>query len=274
MLMLLICSFMLFGCNDDAAGGGADNAAAENDAGDDGRDETPAPAPGTDANREDAKQEADKDESADTVTITRIDDPPLIQAPVVTGTGQLVTQDNFDTVTPSNKTTDAAKEDTSDVDDKKDSDGDGIPDSMEHEPTPRLFPVGSCLVEISGKRGTYNTTLALDIINKINEERAIYLIGPVTENTSLMACADIRAKELVYYPGHFRPDGSKWDTVAPGYFIGECLTIDYNGVDDIVDAWLSVNSSRVELMNPAYTQVGVSSYDCNDHHFVVAAFGY
>lgn len=144
-------------------------------------------------------------------------------------------------------------------------------DPHEHEPAPNLFPVDQCQVEINGY---YDSKFSKELVDAINEARKDYMIGEVTRNTSLLACADIRCKEQSYFVGHFRPNGSSWQSVAPGYVQGECIAVDYRKAADVVEAWLSVNKTRVQLMNPEYTQIGTSVYNINGTLFIAAEFGY
>lgn len=182
------------------------------------------------------------------VEVTRIEpEMPVYNTPTVTGTGS-----DDSTVTP--------------------------PENMEpevdphyHEPTPNLFPIDECQVEING---VYDSKFAKELVDAINAARTDYMIGPVTRNTSLLACADIRCKEQSYFIGHFRPNGTSWQTVAPGYVQGECIAVDYRKAADVVEAWLSVNQTRVQLMNPDYTQIGTSVYNINGNLFIAAEFGW
>ena len=144
-------------------------------------------------------------------------------------------------------------------------------DPHEHEPIPNLFPIDRCLIEVNGE---YDSEFARNMVTAINAARVDYLIPEVTRNTGLLACADIRCKEQAYFIGHFRPDGRSWRSVAPGYVQGECIAVDYRTAEDVVRAWLNVNDTRVQLMNPDYTQVGTSVYNIDGTLYVAVEFGY
>lgn len=183
------------------------------------------------------------------VEVTRIEpDTPQYSAPTVTGAG---TDSANDTAAPSET------EETS--------------DPHQHEPLPNLFPIDKCQVEING---VYDSKFSKELVDAINAARVDYMINPVARNTSLLACADIRCKEQSYFIGHFRPDGSSWQTVAPGYVQGECIAVDYRKAADVVEAWLAVNDTRVQLMNPDYTQIGTSVYNINGNLYIAAEFGW
>lgn len=140
-----------------------------------------------------------------------------------------------------------------------------------HEVTPNIFPMDKCQVEV---QGIYMVKLSKDLLKEINSRRADRGISPLAENPGLDACADSRCKELTYFVGHFRPNGSSFDSVGRGYVQGECIAVDYRTVKDIMEAWFAVNVSRYEIMNPEYTQVGISIYDIDDTYYIAAEFGY
>ena len=100
------------------------------------------------------------------------------------------------------------------------------------------------------------------------------MIGTVERNTSLLACADIRCKEQSYFVGHFRPNGLPWNSVSYDYAQGECIAVDYRTAADVVEAWLSVNDTRIQLMNPDYTKIGTSVYNIDGTLYIAAIFGY
>lgn len=144
-------------------------------------------------------------------------------------------------------------------------------DDHNHEPAPNLFPVGQCMVEV---QGIYQVKLAKDLLKEINSRRKDYGIGQLKQNTSLLACADSRCKEQTYFIGHFRPDGSAFTSVAPDYVQGECIAVEYRTVKEIMEAWFAVNGSRYQIMNPDYTQCGISIYDIDGTYYIAAEFSY
>ena len=145
------------------------------------------------------------------------------------------------------------------------------PEPEKHEVTPDRFPVDKCQVEVNG---LYQVKLAKDLLKEVNKRRADRKLTALTENQSLQACADARCKEQTYFIGHFRPDGSAFDSVGKGYVQGECIAVDYRSVNDIMEAWFSVNESRYQIMNPDYTQCGISIYDIDGTYYIAAEFGY
>lgn len=252
LLLITICSVALFGCND--ADAPNEEAPTEEASPDENPDDNSAPESSPIAEAPAPKTPAEPNQTpvADKspVAITRIE-PPEDTNPSVTGTGDPAPVPGTD-----------ANDDTTDDDEY-------VPPT--HKPAPPLFPVGRCQVEING---VYNSEFSKQLVDAINEARVDYMIPPVTRNTSLLACADIRCKEQSYFVGHFRPDGSSWRSVAPDYLRGECIAVDYREAKDVVTAWLAVNQTRVELMNPFYTQIGTSVYNIDGTLFIAAEFSY
>jgi len=145
-------------------------------------------------------------------------------------------------------------------------------DKHKHKKTPNLFEVTECQVEIDG---LYLVDMSKDLLKEINSRRKDYGIDQLTMGTSLLACADSRCKEQTYFVGHFRPDGSAFSTVSPdGYVQGEIIAVDFRDVNDIMESFFSVNKSRIEMMNPDYTQCGISIYLIDDTKFCAVEFAY
>lgn len=154
---------------------------------------------------------------------------------------------------------------------KKYVETDGVLEEEEHEVTPDLFPMDKCQVEV---QGLYKVKLAKDLLKEVNKRRADRGLKAFRENPGLQACSDARCKEQTYFIGHFRPDGSSFDSVGRGYVQGECIAIDYRTVNDIMEAWFAVNESRYQIMHPYYTQCGVSIYDIDGIYYIAMEFGY
>lgn len=226
-------------------------------------------------NEEAPSDETPSDESGETPD-NNSDNAPAADSPVQTPASQPIpgrspvavtridptdnTPDTPDT-SPADISPTISGADTSDTDDSK----------KKHKPLPNFFPVDECQVEVNG---FYNPTLAKELVTEINAARAEYMIDPLTLNTSLMRCADVRCKEQYYFTGHFRPNGLPWNSVSYGNVQGELVSIDYRTAPEIVEAWLSVNKTRVQLLNQEFKQIGVSVYDIDGIYYVAAMFGY
>lgn len=243
----------LFGCNQPENADEPTEEAADNNPGDVTNNDTPD-------NNTPANENAPEPQAPNTqqipgrspVAITRVD-PDDNKTPDIDPT-------NPDATSPIEQAVSAATNDEPEE-----------PGKRKHDPLPNLFPVDECQIEVNG---IYNPTLSKEIVTEINAARAEYMIDAMTLNTSLMACADVRCKEQYYFTGHFRPNGLPWYSVSPKNVQAELISIDYRTAPEIVEAWLSVNKTRVQLMNPEFEQIGVSVYDIDGIYYVAAMFGY
>lgn len=269
LIWFLMCSLLstaLFGCNNDNAAAPGNEGEQVNDenalenaeaqVNDENAAQTPAPA--ENAAAEDTADTGDNAQAAEPqaeltpasnptpiaerspteITRIEVDEPEITQT--VTGEG--------------------------DIPDEEEED-----EKEEHEPTPNLFPMDSCQVEING---VYQIDLEKSLLDQINQRRVEYNIAPLTFNTSLRACADARCKEQTYFIGHFRPDGTAFTSIAPDYVMGECIAVDYRSAAEVMEAWFSVNKSRMQIMHPDYTQCGIAAYKIGGVNFIAAEFGY
>ena len=177
-----------------------------------------------------------------------------ISKPFVSGSGddsEPVSEDVFD-----------KKEDSKDDDDKK-------PDEPK---TPLFFDVGDSTVFTVG---SYKEDYADRIIALVNEKRKLFGFEPAVKNPSMCIVADVRAKESALYNGHTRANGTDFRTVAPDYFLDECISVSLKDCDPklIVDAWMSNKTTRNTLLKEDYLTIGASYFNCGDYSLAVIAFG-
>lgn len=247
MLLLAMLSMSLSGCKksdepEDAAEQAADDGQVD---GDDTLDNAIADVIDPNAGQE------------QTPELTRVDNPDVPEAPAQQAIAERspVEVTRIDMGKPEKKSSSASKS-----------------GNHNHEKAPKLFEISPCQVEVDGR---YLIQMSRDLLTEINSRRRDYDIDSLEMTTSLMACADSRCKELTYFVGHFRPDGSAFSSVSPeGYIQGELIAVDYRTVDEIMETFFSVNSSRYEMMNPDYTQCGISIYDINSTYYVAVEFAY
>lgn len=139
------------------------------------------------------------------------------------------------------------------------------------EPAPDTFEVGRGLVYIDGK---YDTAYSTDLLNYINDARVGLNYPAFKENASLGICANLRSKEITCFLSHFRPDGSKFFSLAPDYYKAEIITIDGADVKSTFDAWLTDPVSRNIIFSEDYGSIGVANYICNGLNCIVVSLGY
>lgn len=138
-------------------------------------------------------------------------------------------------------------------------------------PAPETFEVGRGLVYIDGK---YDTAYSANLLKYINDARTGLNYPAYTENVSLGTCANLRAKEITCYLSHYRPDLSKFYSLAPDYYKAEIITIDNSDVKETFDAWLEDPISRGIIFSDDYGSIGVSNYVCNGLNCIVVSIGY
>lgn len=139
------------------------------------------------------------------------------------------------------------------------------------EPAPDVFDVGRGLVYIDGK---YDTSYSANLLKYINDARTGLNYPAFKENSSLGTCANLRSKEITCFLSHFRPDGTKFFSLAPDYYKAEIITIDGADVKSTFDAWLTDPVSRGIIFSEDYGSIGVANYICNGLNCIVVSLGY
>lgn len=122
------------------------------------------------------------------------------------------------------------------------------------------------------------------IVELTNEEREDDALITLKRNSILDKAAEMKAKDMAEkgYFAHYAPDGTSpwyWFEEA-GYSYskaGENLAVHFNDSGKVVDAWMKSPSHRANIMNGAYTEIGVGTargeYKGSPTVFVVQLFG-
>ena len=105
----------------------------------------------------------------------------------------------------------------------------------------------------------------------INSVRAQAGIGPLVYDSTLSALATLRAQEVSRVWGHSRPDGTSCFTILDengvSYSIcGENIAAGHTSVTDAVNSWLNSTGHRANILNGAYTKMGIGLYTCEDEY--------
>ena len=114
------------------------------------------------------------------------------------------------------------------------------------------------------------------VAEQINAYRADAGLEPLSVSTRLCGIAAARAWEICASWSHTRPDGRGWKTVLSDYGYGYSAASEQlahtSGYDaaSIVGRWMESEGSSAELLNPAYTTVGVGVYTANGSVFLAA----
>lgn len=129
-----------------------------------------------------------------------------------------------------------------------------------------------------------STILPAVIVDLTNEERGDESVGTLTRSSALDAAATQKAEHMAKngYFSHYSPDGVSpwyWFDQANYSFVhaGENLAVYFTDSDDVVDAWMESPGHRANILNGAFTDIGVGTakgtYNGYDTVYVVQLFG-
>ena len=105
---------------------------------------------------------------------------------------------------------------------------------------------------------------AVEVLDLVNAERAKVGVAPLRLADDLQNASAIRAREIVQYFSHTRPDGSSCFTVMrnQGRTCGENIAAGYGSAYDTVEQWMNSQGHRENILNPNFHELGVGyAYD-------------
>lgn len=108
----------------------------------------------------------------------------------------------------------------------------------------------------------FQQTQIKEVARLVNIERAKVGSSPLSLSTELNGYADIRAREIYVSFSHTRPDGTPFSTVGRVYG-GEniaCGLASMNYAENVVDAWMSSEGHRNNILSTNYRSIGVGYY--------------
>ncbi len=120
---------------------------------------------------------------------------------------------------------------------------------------------------------TTTTQFAYDVLTLVNEYRASQGLKAYTWDTSLAACADVRAQEIASYFSHTRPNGSQYWTVNSDLMWGENLAEGYDNAQELVQAWINSPTHQANLVGD-FDTCSIGVYVVNGWYYVAQEFGY
>lgn len=105
----------------------------------------------------------------------------------------------------------------------------------------------------------------------VNETRAEYGLSPLKAHDVLTEAAQIRAKEYSVNLSHWRPDGTKWDSLLSEYGLrrdirAENLAYYYETAKGALKCWMSDYYHKKNILNPNAEYIGLGRYNngyCN-----------
>ena len=110
---------------------------------------------------------------------------------------------------------------------------------------------------------------AVEVLNLVNAERAKVGVAPLRLADDLQNASAIRAREIVQYFSHTRPDGSSCFTVMrnQGRTCGENIAAGHGSAYDTVEQWMNSQGHRENILNPNFRELGVGyAYDSNSEY--------
>jgi uncharacterized protein YkwD len=135
-----------------------------------------------------------------------------------------------------------------------------------------------------GSNWMVSTVLPAVIVDLTNSERVNNDLTPLQRNSVLDVAANLKAQHMAnnQYFSHYSPDGVSpwyWFNQANYAFVnaGENLAIHFTDSDEVVDAWMNSPTHRANIVNGAYTEIGVGAvsgqYQGFNTVYVVQLFG-
>lgn len=104
---------------------------------------------------------------------------------------------------------------------------------------------------------------AFDVLDLVNAERVKNGLKPLVMVKDLYDSAAIRSKEIPKRFTHTRPDNTRYFTVYTN--LGTCqeenIAAGQTTAEAVVKAWLSMPTSRNNILNPNYTEIGVGYFE-------------
>ena len=103
---------------------------------------------------------------------------------------------------------------------------------------------------------------AQQVVDLVNAEREKAGVPPLTHNKTLCEAAMQRSNEMVFKFDHYRPDGTRFDSILEGKYdgwttIGENIAAGQETPEAVVKDWMNSEGHRKNILNPDFTQIGV-----------------
>lgn len=121
----------------------------------------------------------------------------------------------------------------------------------------------------------YYPDLARQVLILVNQARTDAGSPELAWNDTLSAASDVRAKEIVNYFAHTRPDGTSCVTASNGLAYGENLARG-NGIvtaQYVFDAWMGDEGHKDNILYYNYTITAISCYCVNGVYYWAEEFG-
>lgn len=128
---------------------------------------------------------------------------------------------------------------------------------------------------VSCGSGSYDTALAKEVLELVNQKRSDNNLPALSWNDSLASTAQVRALEIVTKWAHTRPCGKDCFTAFPDQFSYKAENIGrgQSSAESVVDEWMSSSLHAANILNASLTQLGVACYIVDGTYYWVQDFG-
>ena len=120
--------------------------------------------------------------------------------------------------------------------------------------------------------GSYDSAMASSVLDVINRVRSDNALPALVWNDSLASSAQILAREAVVCWDHTRPDGSDWWTAGDQLQMAENLGKEQSSAEGVVSDWMASSTHAANILNGAYTKMGVACYYCGGTYYWAQEF--
>ncbi len=112
----------------------------------------------------------------------------------------------------------------------------------------------------------YDEPLRQQLFELVNEARAEYGLSPLEEMAQLSEIAQLRAKECSSYFSHWRPNGTKWDSLLAAQGLkrdirAENIAYYSSTAKAVMNSWMASYYHRANILNPDAKYIGIGYYD-------------
>lgn len=115
---------------------------------------------------------------------------------------------------------------------------------------------------------------AVAVLDLVNARRAENGKGALRLDRQLSMAAELRAAETSVYYGHMRPNGKSIYTAAgTGIMSGENIAVGQVSAAEVMDAWMNSDGHRANILEDAFTTIGLACYEHNGKKYWVQLFG-
>jgi uncharacterized protein YkwD len=126
-------------------------------------------------------------------------------------------------------------------------------------------------LQLQRARALARMDYATAVLMGVNQARADAGLQPLTMDTTLNNLCNTRAQEISTSWGHNRPDGRSCFTILSDNGVtystcGENIAAGQESGSEVVKTWMDSEGHRANILNPAYTKMGIGVYVSNDEY--------